>query len=155
MDIDAFVAAHRDEWARLDQLVARRSTLSGAEVDELVLLYQRAATHLSRVRTSSPDPVVIDRLTSLVARARGVVTGVSAAPSTLLARFILVSFPYAVWRARWWAIGVAISFIVVGAAIGAWVALNPDVQATIASPEEIRRLVDVDFEAYYSSDPAA
>jgi uncharacterized membrane protein SpoIIM required for sporulation len=155
MDIDAFVAAHRDEWARLDQLVARRSTLSGAEVDELVLLYQRAATHLSRVRTSSPDPVVVDRLTSLVARARGVVTGVSAAPSTLLARFVLVAFPYAVWRARWWAVGVAVSFIVIGTAIGAWVALNPDVQASIASPEEIRRLVDVDFEAYYSSEPAA
>ena len=52
MDIDAYVAAHRREWDRLDQLlrraggVGRRGRWSGPEVDELVSLYQRVATHL-------------------------------------------------------------------------------------------------------------
>jgi uncharacterized membrane protein SpoIIM required for sporulation len=154
MDIDAFVAAHQGEWDRLDQLVRRRSRLTGAEVDELVVLYQRATTHLSMVRTSSPDPALIGRLTSTVSRARGVVTSAPASPSAALARFVLVAFPLAAWRTRWWTLAVAVSFTAVAAAIGAWVAGDPGVQAAIASPEEIRQLVEVDFEAYYSSEPA-
>ena len=74
MDIDAYVAAHRGEWQRLEQLLHRsgglRSRRTGAEVDELVTLYQRVATHLSVVRSASPDPALVGRLSSLVARAR-------------------------------------------------------------------------------------
>ena len=55
MDIDAFSAAHRDQWERLDHLVSRRQ-LTGAEVDELVGLYRSAARDLSRIRTSAPEP---------------------------------------------------------------------------------------------------
>ncbi|MDT5086493.1 MAG: hypothetical protein QOJ61_3536, partial [Mycobacterium sp.] len=47
VDVDAFVLAHRDTWDRLEQLVKNRRRLDGAEVDELVELYQRASTHLS------------------------------------------------------------------------------------------------------------
>lgn len=53
MDLDVFVSAHRAEWDRLDALLRRRRRLNGAEADELVTLYQRAATHLS---SSSPAP---------------------------------------------------------------------------------------------------
>jgi hypothetical protein len=42
----------------------------GAEVDELVDLYQRVSTHLSMVRTASSDSMLVGRLSSLVARAR-------------------------------------------------------------------------------------
>jgi uncharacterized membrane protein SpoIIM required for sporulation len=155
MDVDAFVAAHAREWDRLDQLVARRRGLSGAEVDELVDLYQRTATHLSIARTRLPDPALVESLTARVARARGVVTGTAPSLSAVVGRFVLVSFPFAVWRARWWVVGVAIASIALGTGIGAWVAGNPAVQASIATPEEIRQLVEVDFEAYYSSEPAA
>jgi uncharacterized membrane protein SpoIIM required for sporulation len=155
MDVDAFVAAHRAEWDRLGDLVGRSRSLDGREIDELVALYQRTATHLSIVRTSSPDPALVDRLTTLVVRARSVVTATSQSPSTLVARFVTVSFPLAVWKCRWWVLGVAVSFVIVGVAIGAWVAGNPAVQASIASPEEIRQLVEVDFESYYSSEPAS
>jgi hypothetical protein len=78
VDIDAFVTVHGDEWARLEQLVRRSrraSRLTGAEVDELVTLYQRAATHLSMVQTRSPDPVVVARLSRLVSAARSAVVG--------------------------------------------------------------------------------
>ena len=44
-------------WDRLEHLVKRRRTLTGAEVDELVDLYQRVSTHLSMVRTASTDSV--------------------------------------------------------------------------------------------------
>src|SRR5664279_6018823 len=70
VDIDVFVAAHRAEWARLEELVRRAGRprqLRGAEVDELVALYQRTATHLSVVQSRSPDPLLIGRLSTLVA----------------------------------------------------------------------------------------
>ena len=39
MDLDAYSAAHRERWERLDALAAQRR-LSGEEADELVELYQ-------------------------------------------------------------------------------------------------------------------
>jgi len=58
VDVDAYIAAHSAQWRRLDQLARRRSRLTGDEVDELVELYQRVGTHLSVVRSSSPDPAL-------------------------------------------------------------------------------------------------
>src|SRR5665647_595407 len=69
VDLDAFVAAHQGEWNRLEQL-ARHGSLSGAEADEILDLYQRVATHLSVVRSSAPDPSLVTYLSSLLARAR-------------------------------------------------------------------------------------
>ncbi len=154
MDVDAYVAAHSAEWQRLESLVGGRGRLSGDEVDELVSLYQRAATHLSVVRSASPDPALVGRLSTLVARARSAVTGSHAPAWKDFARFFTVSFPAALYRSvRWWT-PVAAAFCLVGLVVGAWVAANPDVQATIATPDEIRQLVEHDFESYYSSAPA-
>jgi uncharacterized membrane protein SpoIIM required for sporulation len=154
VDVDAYVAAHGGEWQRLEALVGRRGRLSGDEVDELVSLYQRAATHLSVIRSASPDPALVGRLSTLVARARSAVTGSHAPAWKDLARFFTMSFPAALYRsARWWG-AVGVVFCLLGLVVGAWVAGNPHVQATIATPEEIRQLVDHDFEDYYSSAPA-
>jgi uncharacterized membrane protein SpoIIM required for sporulation len=155
MDIDAFVAAHRAEWDRLDALTRRGRRLRGAEVDELVDLYQRAATHLSTVRSSAPDPALVGRLSVLVSRAHGVVTGGQTTATRELVLFVTTRFPAAVYRARWWWIGVAAIFVLVSGAFAWWVAVSPDVQASIAPPESIRQLVDHDFQDYYSSHPAA
>ena len=78
MDVDAFVLAHRETWERLEALVKRRRSLTGAEIDELVDLYQRVSTHLSMVRTASTDGVLVGRLSGLVAQARAAVTGAHA-----------------------------------------------------------------------------
>lgn len=59
MDVDAFVVAHRPTWDRLEYLVKRRNKLTGAEVDELVDLYQRVSTHLSMVRSASSDSALV------------------------------------------------------------------------------------------------
>jgi len=61
----------------------------------------------------------------------------------------------AVWRARWWSLGVALGSVVVALGVGAWVTRNPEVQAALGTPAEIRQLVEEDFAAYYSSDAAA
>jgi hypothetical protein len=83
VDLDAYVAAHSGQWARLESLVRRASRprrLSGAEVDELVDLYQRTATHLSVVQSAGPDAALVGRLSSLVARARSVVAAGAGRP---------------------------------------------------------------------------
>ncbi|MEV4392177.1 stage II sporulation protein M [Nonomuraea sp. NPDC049607] len=155
MDIDAFVTAHRPVWDRLDHLVKNRSSLTGAEVDELVDLYQRVSTHLSIVRSSSRDAALIGRLSALVARARSAVTGAHTPAWRELVRFFTVSFPVVAYRARRWWLATALASIAVAWVLGAWVAANPDVQASIASPDEIAQLVDHDFADYYSENPAA
>lgn len=154
MDVDAFVLTHRGAWDRLDWLVAQRRRLDGAEIDELVDLYQRVATDLSLLRSASPDSALIGRLTTLVARARAAVTGAHAPLTSDIARFWTVSFPVVAYRAwRWW-LATAAVFLAVTALIAIWVAGNPDVQAAIAPPAEIDRLVSHDFESYYRDHPA-
>nr|WP_221473345.1 stage II sporulation protein M [Planomonospora venezuelensis] len=138
----------------MEQLVRRRRSLDGAEVDELVELYQRVATHLSIVRSSSHDPLLVGRLSSLVARARSAVTGAHAPAWREFVRFWTVSFPVAAYRSwRWW-LGATLASAAVAVAAGAWVAGSPEVQAVLGTPEEIRQLVEHDFADYYSENPA-
>jgi uncharacterized membrane protein SpoIIM required for sporulation len=154
VDVDAFVLAHRPTWDRLEHLVKRRRSLTGAEVDELVDLYQRVSTHLSMVRTASTDSVLVGRLSGLVARARAAVTGAHAPLWSEFVRFWTVSFPVVAYRSwRWW-LGTAVAFSIVVAIIGVWVAGNPEVQSTIGTPTDIDQLVNNDFESYYSEHPA-
>ncbi len=157
MDLDAYVAAHRAEWQRLETLVGRASRprrLTGAEVDEVVDLYQRVATHLSVLRSRASDPALVARLSSLVARARGVVAGGSRGTWNDVVRFLSADFPAVCYRTRAWWGGAALAFVLVATAFGLWVAQNPEVQQAIGTPEEIRQLVEEDFEGYYSSAPA-
>jgi len=149
VDLDAFVTVHAEEWRRLDELSGRRR-LDGSEVDELVALYQRAATHLSVVRSSAPDAALASRLSTSVARARAAVTGASEPFWRELARFATVSFPAAVWRTRWATAFAAAFTLGIAVAAGVWVTRSPELRASVGSDEEIRRLVEVDFEQYYS-----
>ena len=157
MDLDAYVAAHRGDWQRLEDLLGRARRprrLSGVEVDELVALYQRTATSLSVVQSSGGDPQLVGRLSSLVARARAVVAGTRAPALGDAARFLRRDFPALVYRTRWWWAAAALGFLLVATASGAWVAGDPAVQLAVATPEETRQLVENDFEEYYSSAPA-
>jgi uncharacterized membrane protein SpoIIM required for sporulation len=154
VDVDAFVLANRRTWDRLDHLVKRRRQLTGAEVDELVDLYQRVSTHLSMVRSSSSDAVLIGRLSGLVARARSVVTGAHAPLWREFIRFWTVSFPVVVYRSWRWSVATGVLFYLVAAVIAVWVAQTPEVQAAIGTPSEIEQLVNNDFAEYYSEHPA-
>jgi uncharacterized membrane protein SpoIIM required for sporulation len=154
VDVDAFVLAHRATWDRLETLVKRRRKLTGAEVDELVDLYQRVSTHLSMVRSASADSVLIGRLSALVARARSAVTGAHAPLWREFVRFWTVSFPVVAYRSwRWW-LGTAVAFFFVTSVIAVWVSGNHEVQASIGTPSEIGELVNHDFASYYSQNPA-
>ncbi len=154
MDVDAFVLTHRPAWDRLDWLVGQRRRLTGAQIDELVELYQRVSTHLSVLRSASSDAVLVGRLSTLVAQARSVVTGAHAPLSSEFVRFWTVSFPVVAYRAwRWW-LTTAVVFLGVAVVIAFWVGGNPEVQAAVATPADVDQLVNHDFEAYYSDHPA-
>ncbi|MFF5449609.1 stage II sporulation protein M [Streptomyces sp. NPDC012888] len=157
MDLDVFVTAHRAEWDRLEQLLGRGRRLTGEEADELVTLYQRTATHLSLIQSSTPDPQLTGRLTQLVARARAAVTGARRSSWRDAAHFFTAGFPAAVYRSRRWWIPTAVLSVAVGALIGWWIAAHPEVQASIAAPDELKALTAPggQYETYYSSHPAA
>jgi uncharacterized membrane protein SpoIIM required for sporulation len=157
VDLDVFLAAHRPEWDRLERLVKRAASprrLSGAEVDELVALYQRTATHLSVLQSAGPDPVLIGRLSALVARARTVVAGTRQPAWHDVVRFLRVDFLAVVYRARWWWAGCAAAFLLVSFGWAAYVATHPGVQARLATPEQVKQLVSHDFADYYKQAPA-
>jgi uncharacterized membrane protein SpoIIM required for sporulation len=155
VDVDAFVAAHQAEWDRLDRLVARRRRLSGEEADELVTAYQRAATHLSAVRTAGYDPALAARLSTRVARARSAVTGAHTPAWRSVGRFAVVSFPVMAYRVRWWWLATAAGSLLVAFIIGLWIAKSPVVQASLLPPAQVKQLVNSEFRGYYSQYPAA
>ncbi|MFP8885875.1 MULTISPECIES: stage II sporulation protein M [Streptomyces] len=156
MDLDVFVTAHRAEWDRLEELLRRPSRLTGAEADELVALYQRTSTHLSLIQSTAPDPALTGRLTSLVARARSAVTGTRRSTWRDVARFFTVGFPAAVYRSRHWWIPTALLSTLVAVLIGWWIGTHPEIQASIAAPEQLREMTRPggQYETYYSSNPA-
>jgi uncharacterized membrane protein SpoIIM required for sporulation len=157
MDIDAFIAAHQGEWARLEALVARSrrpKRMSAAEVDELVGLYQRVATQLSVVQTRSPDPVILARLSRAVADGRAAVTGTHSAAWRDISRFFVVTFPVAVYRSRRWWVTTAVVSLAVATGFGWWIATHPDVQRGLVPARSVRELTQTQFAHYYEAAPA-
>lgn len=153
MDLDAYLGAHRAEWDRLDEL-SRRRRLSGAEVDELLDLYQRVATHLSQIRSSAPDPSVVQYLSTLLARSRNRAAGARTSSWRDLADFFVDSFPAALYRARWWWGITLVVNLLVALAIGWYIARNPTVQSAWIPDSQVDQLVNHDFESYYSEHAA-
>ncbi|MFK5584452.1 MULTISPECIES: stage II sporulation protein M [unclassified Serinicoccus] len=154
MDLDALVGRRRGAWARLDAL-ARRRRLSGAEADELLDGYQRAATDLSVVRSSAPDAAVVSHLSTLVARARARAARVRTVSWSGVGRFFAEDFPAALYRLRWWWGITALANVVVGLVLGWWLVQNPVVEQSLLSTEEVTELVNVRFESYYSENAAS
>ena len=149
MDLDAFVATHRGDWDRLEELCRRRH-LTGAEADEILDRYQRVATHLSLVRSTTPDPSLVAYLSMLLARARSRSAGSRAFAWSDVGRFFGQSFPAALYRLRWWWITVLVVDLLLAVVVGWWLLAHPTVESSLASPEQIRQLVQNDFESYYS-----
>ncbi len=150
MDLDAYVAEHAGEWARLERL-ARRRKLSPGEVDELFALYQRTGTHLSMVRSHAPDPALIARLSRIVLTARATITGGPTFSGKVVREFFASSLPLALFQAwRWWSavatLGTAFAFGLIW-----WVAGSHDVQLRFMTQDQIDSLVGHDFADYYSA----
>lgn len=157
MDIDAYVAANRGRWDRLAALCGQRH-LTHSEADELLDLYERAATHLSVVRGSYADPQLVSYLSWLVSRARATAAaapGRSASWRDAIVEFFTGTFPAALYRQRYWWLTTVAANVVVGVALGWWFLAHPSFEAAAIDPESVQRLVGRDFENYYSEHAAS
>ncbi|HEU4331381.1 MAG TPA: stage II sporulation protein M [Lapillicoccus sp.] len=150
MDLDAYVLAHQHEWARLHELASKRGKLTGAEGDELLDLYQRVATHLSEIRTRSPEPTLVAHLSSMLATARLRSAGTRTLSLDDVTAFFTDTFPAALYRMRAWWLWTMAANVVVAWIIGAWFVANPSVESALISPAEADQLINNDFESYYS-----
>jgi uncharacterized membrane protein SpoIIM required for sporulation len=149
VDLDAFVAEHQNEWRRLEQL-SRRRRLTAREADELVVLYQRAATHLSAVRSRLPDPSLVARLSRLVLTARAAVTAGQKFSWSTVGRFFTHSFPLVVYRARRWWLMTALASAVLAVVVGYWFTAHPENLRILMDDQTAQHIVNEDFEKYYS-----
>jgi uncharacterized membrane protein SpoIIM required for sporulation len=154
MDVDAFIAVHRSDWQRLDDLVRRRR-LDGAESDELLVLYQRVSTHLSIIRSVDPESALSGSLSTRLSRARTRFTGARSNVMEDVASFFVFSLPAAFYRIRWLTVVVGVIFLAVTWLYAQWVVGTPGVIQALGTEEDLRRYVEEDFIDYYSENPAA
>ncbi len=154
MDLDAYSAAHRNEWDRLDALASKRS-LSGPEADELIDRYQAGATQLSAIKTTAGSTRQGDRLSVTLSKARLRFTSASTNVLSQLPRFFVLQLPAALYRLRWLTLAVALATFVVATLWAVWVLNDPQVLANLGDTEELRRVAEEDFINYYSDNPAA
>ena len=154
MDLDALVGRRAAAWQRLD-LLSRRRRLSGAQADELLDGYQRAATDLSIVRSSAPDATVVSYLSALISRARGRASRVPTTSWAGIGRFFAEDFPAALYRLRWWWGLTALANVIVGLVLGWWLYHHPVVENSLLTPQQVQLLVNVQFESYYHEHAAS
>ncbi len=157
--LDSYVHENNAEWLRLEELVDKaqkhRRKIPSDELDELVMRYQRASAHLAHVRTTYADPEITRRLTRVVAGARAVIYGGQAQAGGALRTFFSSTFPAAVWSARIFIAIATVALFAPAIATAAWIA-NSDAALEASGPPALREAyVQEDFEAYYSSEPAA
>lgn len=149
MDLDALSAVRGPAWARLRALDDQRR-LDGAEIDELIGLYQSVASDLSEVRSSAPDPTTVTWLSQLLARTRARFAGASNASWRSIVEFVMVTGPVALYRARWWFVGVTVISLVLAFISGWHVANDPAALAAMGTPSQRESYVNDMFASYYN-----
>jgi uncharacterized membrane protein SpoIIM required for sporulation len=154
MDLDAYAAAHQEEWDRLASL-PKIGQLSGSEADELIDRYQSGASNLSAIQTTVGQSPQGDRLGVSLSRARLRFTGAQANVLSLLPAFFGAQLPAALYRLRWLTLVNAGIFIVIAVAYGTWLSLNPQVLAGLGTPAELHAYATSKFVGYYSAHPDA
>ena len=154
MDLDAYTAAHRDEWSRLDALSKSRE-LSGTDADELIERYQAGASDLSAIKTTVGSTSQGAQLSLYLSRARLRFTGAGANLLRQIPAFFVFQLPAALYRIRWLTLALALVTVGVAALYAFWVSNDPQVLANLGSDADLKKLADEDFVNYYSENPAA
>jgi uncharacterized membrane protein SpoIIM required for sporulation len=125
-----FIAARRARWDRLAALVDRAAgkgvrSLSASEIDELALAYRAATGDLAIARTRGEDPVILDHLNRLTARAHSVVYVATARTGWhRFVDFVVRAFPREVRRS--WAPIVFCSLVTIISALVAYGSVASD-----------------------------
>ena len=145
MRSEEFVALRRDDWNRLEDLLARAgashlNALAPAQVLTLAALYRRATADLARAQRDWPDEPVHSYLNGLVGRGHGVVyrrggrvwRRIRDFYGELLPQTYRQAWPYMLASAALLFVPALVTFFVVLA--------HPDSAAGIAPPEIIDRV---------------
>jgi uncharacterized membrane protein SpoIIM required for sporulation len=149
VDLDAFVNQQQPQWSRLDRLLGKRRP-TASEADEILDLYQRVSTHLSVIRSESPDPTLVRYLSALLTRARVVSSSRRATTWRGVREFVLRTFPASLYRLRYWWLTVWAVNLAVVVGIIAWTMRHPELYNRVLTKAEIDQLVNTDFSSYYS-----
>lgn len=149
MDLDAYSAAHRDEWEELARLASRRQ-LNGREADALIDRYQSGASQLSAIKSTAGSTIQGDRLSLRLSRARLHFTGAGTNVLSTIPRFFAFQLPAALYRIRWLSLAVAAGTVIVALAYAIWALQTPGVLQNFGTEEMRRKLVEEDFVNYYS-----
>jgi len=149
MDLDAYTAAHRDEWDRLAQL-GRNGRLTGQEADELIDRYQSGASQLSAIRSTAGESLQGERLSLHLSRARLRFTGTSANVLSRMPDFFVRQVPAALYRIRWTSLIVTVISLLIGLVYYLWFSGEPRILATLADEAGLEQYAKEDFVNYYS-----
>ncbi|CAN5128283.1 stage II sporulation protein M [soil metagenome] len=150
MDLDAYSAAHRDEWEELARL-GSKSSFSGVEADALIDHYQSGASQLSAIKTTSGQSVTGDRLSLWLSRARLRFTGASTNVLSQLPHFFVNQLPAALYGVRWLSLVVTAASALIAVIYGAWAASDPQVLAATSGTEADLESYRKEFVDYYSN----
>ncbi|HEY1419977.1 MAG TPA: stage II sporulation protein M [Candidatus Dormibacteraeota bacterium] len=142
MRAEDFVALRREDWNRLEDLMAhagggRLNGLAPAQVLTLAELYRRATADLARAQRDWPGEPVHRYLNGLVARGHGIVYRRGGETRRRIRQFYVETLP-ATYRGAWRFLLVAAALMFVPAIVSYFVVLaNPDAAYSIASPKDI------------------
>lgn len=145
MRSEEFVALRREDWNRLEDLLARAgashlNALAPAQVLTLAALYRRATADLARAQRDWPGEPVHSYLNGLVARGHGVVYRRGGRVWRRIRDFYSVVLPRT-YREAWPYLLASAALLFVPAIVSYFVILaNPDSAAGIASPQLIDRV---------------
>jgi uncharacterized membrane protein SpoIIM required for sporulation len=149
MDLDAYSAAHRDDWDELARLASRRR-LSGAEADDLIDRYQSGASQLSAMQATSGSSVQGDRLSLGLSKARLRFTGTGTNVLSRMPAFFGAQLPAALYRIRWLSLAVTAATALVAVLYALWALQTPGVLQNFGTEELRRQFAEEDFVNYYS-----
>src|SRR5207245_5975823 len=140
-----FVPARREDWNRLDDLLARATSghlnaLTPAQVLTMAALYRRATADLARAQRDWPGEPVERYLNGLVARGHGVVYRRGGQVWRRIRTFYAETLPRT-YRQSWPYLVAAGALLFVPAIVAYFVIIaNPDAAYGIASPQLIDRV---------------
>lgn len=145
MRSDEFVSRRRDDWNRLEDLIARAgrgnlNSLDPAQVLTMTALYRRATADLARAQRDWPGEPVHRYLNGLVARGHGVVYRRGGNVWRRIRTFYAETLPRT-YRGAWPFVVASAALLFVPTIVSYFVVLaNPDAAYGIASAQLIERV---------------
>jgi uncharacterized membrane protein SpoIIM required for sporulation len=142
MRAEDFVGLRRDDWNRLEDLLAQASSgrlrgLTPSQVLTAAGLYRRATADLARAQRDWPGQPVHRYLNGLVARGHGVVYRRGGSLGRRIRSFYLETLPRT-YRESWRYVVASAALLFVPAIVSFFVVLaNPDAAYSLASPKTI------------------